>query len=148
MRGCQKFKENSVRSRSVSLSAFLLLIALPLFADDEPLQMAIQRIRTASRLPSGGSEPVKCLSSDILTLYQRWNELPSSIRKEFRELFSRPGSPGSYWAKGPLPLTYTTPHFKLHYTTTGPDAVPLEDLNPKNGVPDYVEICADAYERA
>jgi len=137
-----------VRSRSVSLSAFLLLIALPLFADDEPLQMAIQRIRTASRLPSGGSEPVKCLSSDILTLYQRWNELPSSIRKEFRELFSRPGSPGSYWAKGPLPLTYTTPHFKLHYTTTGPDAVPLEDLNPKNGVPDYVEICADAYERA
>lgn len=144
------FKESQVKLRSIFLSALLLFTALPpsLFGDDEPLQMAIRRIREASRLPHGRSEVFKCLSSDILTLYQRWDELPGSIRGEFSGLFSRPGSPGSYWASGPLPLSYTTPHFKIHYTVTGPDSVPLEDLNPKNGVPDYVEICADAYERA
>jgi hypothetical protein len=137
-----------VRLRLILFSVFLFLLIVSSLWADEPLQMALDRVRMASGLPQRGFEPTRCLSSDILTVYLRWDELPTSIRREFEGLFSRPGSPGSYWATGPLPLTYITPHFKIHYTVTGPDAVPLDDLEPKNGVPDYVEICADAYERA
>ncbi|RKY01667.1 hypothetical protein DRP77_09295, partial [Candidatus Poribacteria bacterium] len=107
--------------------------------------MAIDRL---SRALEGRGELLRCLSSDLLTIYQRWDELPLPLRARFEGAFRRPGSKGSYWGAGPLPLTYTTPHFKFHYTLTGPDAVPPDDLSPKNGVPDYVEICAEAFERA
>ncbi len=42
---------------------------------------------------------------------------------------------------------YTTPHFAIHYTTTGQDAVPAADEDA-SGVPDYVETVAAAMERA
>ncbi|MCK5733110.1 MAG: hypothetical protein KAI38_02925, partial [Candidatus Latescibacteria bacterium] len=34
------------------------------------------------------------------------------------------------------------------YTTEGPYAVPAEDVSPTNGIPDYVEIVGEAYEKA
>jgi hypothetical protein len=41
--------------------------------------------------------------------------------------------------------TYTSPDglFELSYTTVGPDSVPPEDVDPPNGIPDYVERCAE-----
>lgn len=46
--------------------------------------------------------------------------------------------------------TYDTPsaHFKIHYTTTGDHAVfrAGEDQNPPDGVPDYVNRCADIFD--
>jgi len=47
-----------------------------------------------------------------------------------------------------LPEKFSTPHFRLHYTRVGPHAPPLEDFHPRNGVPDYIDLCADAMERA
>jgi hypothetical protein len=43
------------------------------------------------------------------------------------------------------PRTLDTPHFRIHYTTTGKDAVNTEDDNA-NGYPDYVEVVAYAME--
>ena len=49
----------------------------------------------------------------------------------------------------PLPsenkATYLSPlgHYNLTYLTTGGNAVPATDVNPANGVPDYVERCAE-----
>ena len=46
--------------------------------------------------------------------------------------------------------TYNTPggHFKIHYTTTGTDAIfqPGVDTHPADGVPDYVNRCADFFD--
>jgi hypothetical protein len=46
--------------------------------------------------------------------------------------------------------TFDTPsgHFKIHYTTTGTDAVfrADEDKSPVDGVPDYVNRCADIFD--
>jgi len=48
--------------------------------------------------------------------------------------------------------TYNTPsgHFKIHYTTTGTDAIfqPGVDIHPADGVPDYVNRCADFFDSA
>ncbi len=43
------------------------------------------------------------------------------------------------------PYTYVSPsgRFELHYETAGPDSVPSEDVDPANGIPDYVERCAE-----
>ncbi|MBC7251926.1 MAG: hypothetical protein H5T62_16810, partial [Anaerolineae bacterium] len=43
---------------------------------------------------------------------------------------------------------HDTTHFRIHYTTTGTDAVyhPDEDLDPANGVPDYVDWVAEDLE--
>ncbi|MBZ0267949.1 hypothetical protein K8I85_07325, partial [bacterium] len=40
--------------------------------------------------------------------------------------------------------TYISPSglFELFYETSGPDSVPSEDVDPANGVPDFVERCA------
>lgn len=40
-----------------------------------------------------------------------------------------------------LPLKLQTAHFFIHYTLTGPNAVPLEDKN-SNGCPDYIDSVA------
>jgi len=44
--------------------------------------------------------------------------------------------------------TYISPSgiFELHYETTGINAVPPDDVNPANGIPDYVEMCAEFYD--
>ena len=44
-----------------------------------------------------------------------------------------------------FPKSVPTEHFRIHYTTTGEDAVPDADEN-KNDIPDYVEEVAKAME--
>jgi hypothetical protein len=41
--------------------------------------------------------------------------------------------------------TFISPsgHFRLTYFTSGGDAVPATDIDPPNGIPDYVERCAE-----
>lgn len=36
--------------------------------------------------------------------------------------------------------------YKIHYATTGTDAPPLADVNPANGIPDWVEAVAQTFE--
>ena len=45
---------------------------------------------------------------------------------------------------------YVSPlgHFSLHYDTAGPDSVPTEDIDPLDGVPDFVQRCAEYADRA
>lgn len=44
--------------------------------------------------------------------------------------------------------TYTSPSglFELNYETAGGNAVPLTDVDPANGIPDFVERCAEYYD--
>jgi hypothetical protein len=47
-----------------------------------------------------------------------------------------------------LTSTYVSPSgiFELHYETAGVDAVPLEDVDPANGIPDFVERCGEYFD--
>ena len=94
------------------------------------------------------SEIEECFTGTFNTLAQNWDRLPAVYQREFQGIFLRPGQPGSPYSSVDLPKKFDTAHFRFHYTTVGPHAPPLEDVNPMNGVPDYVDICAEAHERS
>ena len=90
----------------------------------------------------------RCFTDSFNILAKNWNRLPAIYQREFQGIFLRPGQPGSPYGSLHLPKKFDTPYFRFHYTTIGRHAPPLEDLEPMNGVPDYVDICADAMERS
>jgi hypothetical protein len=87
--------------------------------------------------------PGKSATPILLEVKRNWQSLGSQTQDKlasylkipmdtsFPPPFLRPGLSGPE-------STYETPHFQIHYTTTGDDAVDLSDDN-QNGVPDYVE---------
>ena len=117
---------------------------------DPELQHAIQTARKFTNLKSRYThgEITECATDSFVTLAKNWHNLPAMYRQEFKPIFLRPGLPGSFFGDVELPEKFTTPHFRLHYTRLGPHAPPLEDFHPRNGVPDYIDLCADAMERA
>ncbi len=122
----------------------------PVGADETELQHAIRTVQQFARLKPSytASEVTECVTDSIITLAQNWQNIPETHRRQLKGMFLRPGLPGSFFGEVELPERFTTPHFKLHYTRVGPHAPPLEDFHPRNGVPDYVDRCADAMERA
>lgn len=132
----------------VLFTAFFPVVqALP---PDPELQNAIQTAREFKNLKPRYTfdEINKCATDSFVTIAKNWQNLPSIHRRELKPIFLRPGLPGSFFGDIALPLQFNTPHFRLHYTRVGPHAPPLEDFHPKNGVPDYVDLCADAMERS
>ena len=130
---------------------YLLLVATVAYAmpNDAGLQTAIRKLRTMKQHTGySRNEIERCLTPHMTTIVEHWHRMPHIYRQEFQPLFQRPDKPGPYGSMQGLPLTFRTIHFRFHYTITGPDAVPTEDISPMNGVPDYIDVCADAYERA
>jgi len=131
----------------------ILLCMIPFTAhaqsDGIGLTTALKKMQDA-RIHSGynSGQMEKCLLPYITTICDNWDRIPSLQRRELEAMFQRPDNPRSWWYKAGLPLTLKTPHFKFHYTTTGPDAVLSPDISPFNGVPDLVDICAESYEEA
>ena len=121
--------------------------ALPPDAD---LQSAIQTVRQFKNLKPRYTpdDIMKCATDSFTTVAKNWQNIPSSVRQELKPIFLRPGLPGSFFGDIQLSEHFNTPHFKLHYTRVGPHAPPLEDFHPRNGVPDYIDLCADAMERS
>lgn len=117
---------------------------------DAELQSAIQTARKFTNLKSSytPNEITECATDSFVTLAKNWQNLPSKYRQELKPIFLRPGLPGSFFGDIELSEHFNTPHFRLHYTRVGPHAPPLEDFHPRNGVPDYVDLCADAMERS
>ncbi len=131
----------------------LFITCLPIahaLPPDPELQHAIRTARQFTNLKPRytQSEITECATDSFVTLAKNWHNLPAMYRQEFKPIFLRPGLPGSFFGDVALPEKFTTPHFKLHYTRVGPHAPPLEDFHPRNGVPDYIDLCADAMERA
>ena len=132
---------------ALSITSLSTTHALP---PDAELQHAIQTARKFTNLKPRytRSEITECATDSFVTLAKNWHNLPAMYRQEFKPIFLRPGLPGSFFGDVALPEKFSTPHFKLHYTRVGPHAPPLEDFHPRNGVPDYIDLCADAMERA
>ena len=122
----------------------------PALPPDPELQSAIQTAQQFTNLKPRytASEITECVTDSFVTIAKNWQNLPSVHRQKLKGLFLRPGLPGSFFGEIELPERFDTPHFRLHYTRIGPHAPPLEDFHPRNGVPDYIDLCADAMERA
>ena len=131
-----------------------ILAATPVPVDARPpdpgLYGAIRSARkyTNPKPSYAPSEIEECFTDTFNILAQNWDRLPAVYQREFQGIFLRPGQPGSPYGSVNLPNKFDTPHFRLHYTTVGPHAPPLEDVNPLNGVPDYVDLCAEAHEKS
>lgn len=85
--------------------------------------------------------PLKC-ATDLVREYQvsRAALSPAAV-VEIEGYLSR-SAPS--WAQEKFLATYNSPggKFRLTYSTTGTNAVPADDVDPANGVPDFVEWCA------
>ena len=131
-----------------------ILAAVPVSVDARPPDSALfSAIRSARKYVNPKShytpsEIEECFTDTFNTLAQNWDHLPAIYQREFQGIFLRPGQPGSPYSSINLPKKFDTAHFRFHYTTVGPHAPPLEDVDPMNGVPDYVDICAEAHERS
>ena len=78
-----------------------------------------------------------------------------TLQKELQPVFLRPNeldrnaNHSVGFGKIELPYRFETPHFRLHYAMTGKHApLPRDDFHPHNGVPDYVDLMADAAEKS
>ena len=131
-----------------------LLAVVPVSVDARPPDPGLyDAIRSARKYINPKShytpsEIEECFTDTFNILAQNWDHLPAIYQREFQGIFLRPGQPGSPYGSINLPKKFDTAHFRFHYTTVGPHAPPLEDVNPMNGVPDYVDLCAEAHERS
>jgi len=119
------------------------------YAQPLDLQIALKTMQSAkSHSGYDFSQTNKCLFPYIATITDNWKNIPPLMRNEISAMFQRPDKPDSWWYVAGLPKIFNTPHFKFHYTTEGPDAVISRDVSPLNGVPDFVDISAEAFEKS
>lgn len=85
-------------------------------------------------------QPIKCGLSYILNLRHNFSNFPSDQQHALQSMFQRPDF---------LPESYVSSkgHFKIHYTTSGINAVSPVSTKAA-GVPDYVYEAARAAERS
>lgn len=82
-------------------------------------------------------EPRTCATLILEQVRQNLQDFSPEQQRLFKSLFQRPELPESYVSSSGA--------FKIHYTRSGIDAVPAADAD-QNGVPDFVEETAAAYE--
>jgi hypothetical protein len=84
--------------------------------------------------------PVKCATDLIREFYATRAQLSPGVAGEIESYLSR-SAPSV--EKAAALAVYNSPggNFRLTYSTTGANAVPADDVDPANGVPDYVEWC-------
>jgi hypothetical protein len=92
----------------------------------------------------------RCASRYFQTVFDQRHLLSPNDRSDMSLAFQRPYNPGDgpWPTERPLDKILLTPNFKFWYVTEGRDAPPMEDVAPANGVPDYMDIMADAFERS
>ena len=116
--------------------------------DEAFLGEAVERILRSNDL-GRMDQPGGCYTPYFDAVRQHWSRLSPDQQRRLAPFFARPDDAESaYYGGNGLPETYDTRHFRCHYTTEGPYAVPMEDISPPNGIPDYVEIVGAAYEHA
>ena len=92
---------------------------------------------------AGGAEfPGRCLTPYLESLRLAPLEALSPEQRALLDYFRDPP------VLSGTELTVETPNFLVHYTEEGQDAPDLGDVDPQNGVPDYVDVVADQMELA
>jgi hypothetical protein len=105
---------------------------------EEKLLLEVRSVKNPSSLPvqyqSSVIETQKCATDILLEAQRQWNEISVSGQLLLKILLARPAATYTYDSPGGK--------FKIHYSTTGSNAVPTADVAPANGIPDYVEWLA------
>ena len=78
-----------------------------------------------------------CATPMIVELHQNWNILSPTEQREFQQFFERP------FPRPPHNMVTPSGYFKVHWFTTGGNAVPNRDEND-NGLPDMVDAAVEA----
>lgn len=110
---------------------------------DEALLLKFQYVFDQEALPSEyrpvAFSPLKCATDMIREFELRKDSLPVEVSARIKEYLTPPEEPNASKA------TYNSlgGHFTLTYYTSGTQhAVPATDVDPANGIPDYVEKIA------
>lgn len=109
-----------------------------LVSDEEKLLLEVRSVKAPSTLPqqyqSATIETQKCATMILLEAQRQWDKLTPSGQQTLREIMARPTAAYA--------ITSPQGYFRIHYNTTGTNAVPSADTSPANGIPDYVEWLA------
>ena len=102
------------------------------------------------RFKTTSSFPAKCATPVFLEIKENWPTLSSKTRDTLHPYLLRPSEDdedGDY-AFRTEPASHVSPagHFKIWYVTSTSDAPSLTDVNPPDGVPDYVNQCAAVFD--
>jgi len=123
-----------------SSSFFIYAFAVELKITEEYQQGLIQRVKDLYTNKAPISPLPKCGTPVMLELFMVKDKLSPQTLELLKAYLDRPS----------LQTSYNTPggHFKIHYDTSGANAVyhPTEDNNPTNGIPDYVDRCAEIFD--
>jgi hypothetical protein len=92
-----------------------------------------------SKLPAKYRSGVigKDATYSLVQMARDWGSLSKSTQNQILDLRAK--------GLGDLSQTVETPHFVLHYTTSGNHAVPALDAN-RNGIPDFIDVAAQSWE--
>lgn len=133
----------SAASRTQSVAALEAISAdysKGLISLDDKVLLEVMAIRSPNNLPSKYQIERQVFSGELRGATMKlveikiiWSELKPETQQALSDALARPSAPFSYVS--PLGI------FKLHYDTSGTNAVSSEDLDT-DGIPDYVEKCA------
>ncbi len=86
-----------------------------------------------------GFAPVKCVTPLIREFEERRATVNAGVARQIDVYLAEETAPADAKA------TYVSPggHFQFTYLTSGTNAVPTTDVDPANGVPDFVDRCAE-----
>ncbi len=107
----------------------------------EKITLLGYRLFDPQRLPRQYSAeeqmPLKCGTEIIAKLRAYWSQLSIDDQAFFKQAMQRPE----------LPISYISPQglFKLHYTQSGVNSVPIADTNG-NSTPDYIERAGEYFD--
>ncbi|UCE20096.1 MAG: dockerin type I repeat-containing protein [Gemmatimonadota bacterium] len=96
------------------------------------------------------SPPVKCATPIFLEISENWTALSKKTRATLQHYLLRPsegGEDGDY-AYTTEPTFYDSHegHFRIWYVTTTADAPSPDDVDPSDGIPDYINRCAAIFD--
>ncbi|MCJ7507097.1 MAG: T9SS type A sorting domain-containing protein [candidate division Zixibacteria bacterium] len=121
-----------------------LVFAIKLEVTKEYEQNLIKRLEDLHKRDVT-SPLIKCLTPLVMEI----NMVKDKVSPQTREVLKQ-YSPGRYNYFPYIGYAYNTPggHFRLHYAKSGPDSVykASTDVNPANGVADYVDRCAEIFD--
>ncbi len=111
---------------------------------DQKCLYLIYAVRNHENLPQRfqifKDHDLMCGTPLILEVKRNWDRLSSETQETISQLLARPDKP----------FVYYTTNFVIHYDTAGEYPVynPWEDVNPPDGVPDYVNRVGEYMERS
>jgi len=111
---------------------------------DQKCLYLVYAVRNHENLPQRfkifKDEELTCGTPLILEVKRNWDKLSSGTQETISQLLARPDKP----------FVYYTTNFVIHYDTAGDYPVyrPWEDVDPPDGVPDYVNRVGEYMERS